>query len=139
MLSEAFPALANSKPGAIQEPALPSLRHLVVVDDMSDLKDFQKELRDIRPAVDFREVLVWREHGAEEKVVEETKADLHYKDVMNLQFTRYAVVSAIVYASPNDGLTLISSGTTGDPKAVSVMLSPPVVQATSVDCFKSHS
>ncbi len=90
MLASAFPALANSKPGAIQEPVLPSLRHLVVIDDTPSLEDFQQEVGDVRPAVDFREILVWREHGAEEKVARELKASLHYNDVMNLQFTRYA-------------------------------------------------
>ena len=34
-LCAAFPALANSPPGAIQEEALPALRHLIVVDNLS--------------------------------------------------------------------------------------------------------
>ncbi|KAI0336759.1 acyl-CoA synthetase [Cubamyces sp. BRFM 1775] len=99
MLCDAFPALANSKPGDIQEAALPSLRHLIVVDNTGDLKQFKTELEDVKPAVDFREVMVWREDSAERKEVEDIMSTLKPDDVINLQFT---------------------SGTTGAPKAVSL-------------------
>ncbi|KAI0711385.1 acyl-CoA synthetase [Earliella scabrosa] len=99
MLRDAFPALANSKPGEIQEGALPALRHLVVVDNTGDFKQFERELEDVRPAVDFREVLVWREDTAEKQTVRQIAEGLDMADVINLQFT---------------------SGTTGAPKAVSL-------------------
>ncbi|KAI0360476.1 acyl-CoA synthetase [Trametes cingulata] len=98
MLCDAFPALANSQPGDIQEAALPELRHLVVVDNTGDLAQFERELEGVRPAVDFREVLVWREDTEERRRVEDVMRGLEVDDVINLQFT---------------------SGTTGAPKAVS--------------------
>ena len=88
MLRDAFPALANSKPGEIQEGALPALRHLVVVDNTGDFKQFERELEDVKPAVDFREVLVWREDTAEKQTVRQITEGLDVADVINLQFTR---------------------------------------------------
>ncbi|TBU61090.1 acyl-CoA synthetase [Dichomitus squalens] len=99
MLRDAFPALANSHPGDIQEPALPDLKSLVVVDNTGDLARFRQEVDGVRPAVDLREVLVWREDGAERRAVEELTAGLDREDVTNMQFT---------------------SGTTGAPKAVAL-------------------
>ncbi|KAJ8462955.1 hypothetical protein ONZ51_g10570 [Trametes cubensis] len=99
MLCDAFPALANSKPGDIQEAALPALRHLIVVDNTGDLKQFESDLEDVKPAVDFREVMVWREDSAERRKVDDIMSTLQPDDVINLQFT---------------------SGTTGAPKAVSL-------------------
>ncbi|KAI9065584.1 acyl-CoA synthetase [Trametes sanguinea] len=99
MLCDAFPALANSKPGEIQEAALPDLRHLVVVDNTGDLKQYERELEGVKPAVDFREVMVWREDSPEKRVVHDIIDSLDMHDVINLQFT---------------------SGTTGLPKAVSL-------------------
>ena len=87
-LCDAFPALANSQAGDIQEAALPDLRHLIVVDNTGDFKQFEHDLQDVKPAVDFREVFVWREDTHERKVVEEITAGLQVDDVINLQFTR---------------------------------------------------
>ncbi|KAI0761447.1 acyl-CoA synthetase [Irpex lacteus] len=99
MFADAFPSLTNSLPGSIQEPALPHLKHVVVVDNTPGYKEFQSYLDMMECAVDFREVLVWRENASEERVVRETKAGLDKDEIINLQFT---------------------SGTTGSPKAVSV-------------------
>ncbi|OSD08747.1 acyl-CoA synthetase [Trametes coccinea BRFM310] len=99
MLCDAFPALANSKPGEIQEAALPDLRHLIVVDNTGDLKQYERELEGVKPAVDFREVMVWREDTPEKRIVHDIIDSLDMHDVINLQFT---------------------SGTTGLPKAVSL-------------------
>lgn len=88
MLSEAFPALSNSSAGDIQEPSLPDLRHLIVVDNTGDLKTFQAETGDVKCAIDFREVLVWREDNPAKTRVEEIAASLNHDDVINLQFTR---------------------------------------------------
>ncbi|KAH9926743.1 uncharacterized protein B0H18DRAFT_1005361, partial [Fomitopsis serialis] len=64
-----------------------------------DLKTFEEEREIARCAVDFREVLVWREDSPLKARVAETARSLHCDEVMNLQFT---------------------SGTTGAPKAVSL-------------------
>ena len=88
MLCDAFPSIAGAHPGDIQEEALPALRHLVVVDNTGDLKQFEREMRDVRPAVDFREVLVWREDVVERRKVEEIMEGLEVDYVINLQFTR---------------------------------------------------
>ncbi|KZT10257.1 acyl-CoA synthetase [Laetiporus sulphureus 93-53] len=97
MLSDRFPSLKYAEPGDIQEEALPALRHLIVVDNTGDMRKFQEHMDDVRCAVDFREVLVWRDDGSETKRVEEISATLRNDDVINMQFT---------------------SGTTGTPKAV---------------------
>ncbi|KAI6104309.1 acetyl-CoA synthetase-like protein [Pisolithus sp. B1] len=60
-LSAAFPDLRHSAPGNIQAAELPSLRNLVVVDDMSDHREYLEEIGDTKCAIDFREMLVWRE------------------------------------------------------------------------------
>ncbi|CDO75737.1 hypothetical protein BN946_scf184921.g13 [Trametes cinnabarina] len=99
MLCDAFPALANSQAGEIQEAALPDLRHLIVVDNTGDLKQFERELEGVKPAVDFREIMVWREDTQEKRIVNDIVDTLDIHDVINLQFT---------------------SGTTGLPKAVSL-------------------
>ena len=88
-LCDAFPALTNSAPGDIQEAALPDLKNLIVVDNTGDFKLFQEEVADVRPAIDFREVLVWREDGVEKQRVEELSAGLHNEEVINMQFTRF--------------------------------------------------
>ncbi|KAI0827140.1 acyl-CoA synthetase [Trametes gibbosa] len=99
-LADAFPGLARAAPGEIAERALPALRHLVVVDNTAGgAGEYARETADVRPAVDFREVFVWREDGAERGRVAEMGAGLSADEVINLQFT---------------------SGTTGAPKAVSL-------------------
>lgn len=96
MFAEAFPALANSAPGAIEEPALPALKNLVVVDDLPSMKDYATEVEGVKPAVDFREILVWREHGSEDKAVDEMEASLKAEDIINLQFTRWVQPNILV-------------------------------------------
>lgn len=78
-----------SAPGNIQAAALPSLRNLVVIDDMPDHREYLEEIGDAKCAIDFREMLVWREDGTEQRRVKEL-VDSHRSDeVINLQFTRY--------------------------------------------------
>ncbi|KAI6045273.1 acetyl-CoA synthetase-like protein [Pisolithus marmoratus] len=98
-LCAAYPDLRHSVPGNIQAADLPSLRNFVVVDDMPDHREYLKEIGDMKCAVDFREMLVWREDGAEQRRVKELVNSHHSGEVINLQFT---------------------SGTTGRPKAVSL-------------------
>ncbi|EIW77226.1 acetyl-CoA synthetase-like protein [Coniophora puteana RWD-64-598 SS2] len=98
-LAGQFPDLKNSRPGDIQEPAIPTLRNLVVANNFPDEQAFAKELDNVKSAVDWREIMMWREDGRERKEVEEIGKTLHTDEVINLQFT---------------------SGTTGAPKAVSL-------------------
>lgn len=98
-LSAAFPDLRHSAPGNIQVADLPSLRNLVVVDDVLDHREYLEEIGDTKCAIDFREMLVWREDGTEQRRVKELVDSHHPDEVINLQFT---------------------SGTTGKPKAVSL-------------------
>lgn len=106
MFSEAFPALCNSSPSSIQEPALPALKNLVIVDNEAE---FDKT--DIRCAVDWREIMIWQEGTREGNKVKKVMAELDKDDVINLQFT---------------------SGTTGLPKAVSLTHSNLLNNALSI-------
>ncbi|TCD68700.1 putative NRPS-like protein biosynthetic cluster [Steccherinum ochraceum] len=109
MLASAFPSLSSAVPGEIQEERLPNLRHLVVFDDVTGSissshtrrSNFTglKHWRETRAAVDFREVLMWNENTREALEVRKLADSLSKDEVVNLQFT---------------------SGTTGDPKAVSL-------------------
>ncbi|KDQ60182.1 hypothetical protein JAAARDRAFT_32562 [Jaapia argillacea MUCL 33604] len=99
MLGEALPSLRGQAPGSLQEEKLPDLREIVVVDNTESLAHFQREMEELRCAVDFRELFSWREDGWEQKLHKEIGPTLKNDDVINLQFT---------------------SGTTGAPKAVSL-------------------
>ncbi|TDL24641.1 acetyl-CoA synthetase-like protein [Rickenella mellea] len=98
-LSVEAPSLKSSHPGNISAEELPHLRHLVIVDNTSDHNEFLKTTQEVKCAVDFREILVWREDGREKRTRSEILQSLDKDDVINLQFT---------------------SGTTGLPKAVSL-------------------
>lgn len=65
------------------------MKHLVIVDNTGNFKQFASDLEEVKPAVDFREVLVWREDTAEKRKVEEFTNALEFDDVINLQFTRW--------------------------------------------------
>ena len=88
LFSNAFPALRESAPGNIQEPLLPTLRNLVVVNNTADSATFQKELRGLRSAIDWREIMAWREDTNTSRLHEEISASLDKDDVTSLQFTR---------------------------------------------------
>jgi hypothetical protein len=85
MLAGAFPALCNSPPGDIQEPSLPNLRNLVVFDDKNNLHAELTTLN-VRCAIDWREMLLWGQHYGLDDI------QLHHGDVINLQFTRSALL-----------------------------------------------
>ncbi|TRM59781.1 acetyl-CoA synthetase-like protein, partial [Schizophyllum amplum] len=98
MLSKAAPGLPNSRPGEICDPRLPELRNLIVVDNKDEFRTEVDRL-DIKSAVDWREIMAWRDDSQEEKRRRLLESSLKKDDVINLQFT---------------------SGTTGSPKAVSL-------------------
>ncbi|KAF9239344.1 hypothetical protein BU15DRAFT_88107 [Melanogaster broomeanus] len=99
MLSDAFPDLRYSNPGNIQAEALPALRNLVIVDNIGNPNEYQQEVMDTKSVIDWRETLVWREDGLEQRRLKELIACQQSDEVTNLQFT---------------------SGTTGAPKAASL-------------------
>jgi acyl-CoA synthetase (AMP-forming)/AMP-acid ligase II len=99
MLASAFPDLAHSQPGNIQAENLPHLRNLVVVNNRGVDEPEDSLVQDVKSVIDWRETLVWREGGSEDKILSERRKSLVKDDVANLQFT---------------------SGTTGLPKAVSL-------------------
>jgi len=88
LLSGAFPALRDSSPGNIQEPAIPKLRNLVVVNNTLDSNKFRNDLHGLKSAIDWRELMIWREDSKEKRLHQEISASLHKDDVINLQFTR---------------------------------------------------
>ncbi|KAJ6590598.1 hypothetical protein DFH09DRAFT_1026692 [Mycena vulgaris] len=98
MLAERFPDLRNSSPGAIQDPSLPQLRNLVIVDNTGQFKQ-QAETLGLKSWIDWREIMVWDQSSPENKLQKDISKSLDKDDVINLQFT---------------------SGTTGAPKAVSL-------------------
>ncbi|THH19623.1 hypothetical protein EW146_g1581 [Bondarzewia mesenterica] len=99
LLIEEFPSLRSSTPGDIQEENLPELKHIVVIDNVGDLKKSQELQQEVKCIIDFREIVVWRGDGKEQRAIDDIASTLHKDDVVNMQFT---------------------SGTTGSPKAVSL-------------------
>ncbi|KAF9266062.1 acetyl-CoA synthetase-like protein [Marasmius fiardii PR-910] len=96
MLSSKLPDLKNSARGDIQDPNLPELRNLVLVDNQDAYQDELVKL-EMKPVIDWREVIMWSEDAREKAIVRDVAASLKKDDVVNMQFT---------------------SGTTGLPKAV---------------------
>jgi hypothetical protein len=88
LLSDKFPALRNSTPGAIQEPALPELRNLIVFDSTGEFPREAVEL-DFKCWTDWKEILVWDETLHERQLQAEISISLEKDEVINLQFTRF--------------------------------------------------
>jgi hypothetical protein len=86
IFSDAFPALRNSVPSDIQEPALPFLKNLIVVDNDGEYKN-EIEKADIHSAIDWREIMIWHD-GTEGRAVRSMMKAVDKDDVINLQFTR---------------------------------------------------
>ncbi|KZP15938.1 acetyl-CoA synthetase-like protein [Athelia psychrophila] len=99
LFASTLPALRDSSPGNIQEPSLPDLRNLVVINNGTDSAGFERDLCGLKCAVDWRDVLAWQEDAQESKVMAEIARGLNKDDITNLIFT---------------------SGTTGPPKAATV-------------------
>jgi hypothetical protein len=97
LFSDAFPALRDSAQGNIQEPALPALRSLVVVNNTADPAKFENDLHGLKSAIDWREIMVWREDSTEKRLHEEISASLDKDDVISLQFTRLVCVQVVIF------------------------------------------
>ncbi|KAJ6449425.1 hypothetical protein C8R47DRAFT_999222 [Mycena vitilis] len=97
-------------------PELVTLRNLVVVDKTGQFNGEADKLG-LKNWIDFREIMVWGESSLEKKLQKEISNSLHKDDVINLQFTRQVLVcDKIIQSYPHK----LNSGTTGDPKAVSL-------------------
>ncbi|KAF8608096.1 acyl-CoA synthetase [Ceratobasidium sp. AG-I] len=99
LVEEALPTLSSTPAGKdINDPGLPSLRRLFVVDNTGDRSQFLAHMERIPCAVDLAEVANAR-YGVEPAKAAGVSASMDPHDIVNLQFT---------------------SGTTGLPKAVSL-------------------
>lgn len=88
LLSSNIPNVTTNR-GPLQDSAVPSLRTIVLVDNLSHNDvDFASEKAKIPAAIDFREVLVWREDDPLKTEVDQLASSLNSDDVVNLQFTR---------------------------------------------------
>lgn len=88
LFAASLPALRDSSPGNIQEPSLPDLRNLVVINNKTDSAGFTRDLHGLKCAVDWREMLAWQEDLRENKVMAEMASAVNKDDVTNLIFTR---------------------------------------------------
>lgn len=87
MFAHEFRDLRNSAPGEIQEPLLPSLKNFVVVNNQPDAQKHFDQWG-MRSAVDWREILLWRQDTLEESTRKRLTAERKPDEVINLQFTR---------------------------------------------------
>ncbi|KAG8713907.1 hypothetical protein FRC08_012656 [Ceratobasidium sp. 394] len=118
MVKKALPTLSSTPAGRdINDPELPSLRRIFVVDNTSDKALFRAQMNKIPCAVDLAEVASAR-YGAEPETEASILQRMDQHDVVNLQFT---------------------SGTTGLPKAVSTFDPKAIVQTVSDErCTALH-
>jgi acyl-CoA synthetase (AMP-forming)/AMP-acid ligase II len=88
LVKEALPTLISTPAGKeIDEPALPSLRRVFVVDNTGDRTQFQAQMDGIPCAVDLAEILNAR-YGAQPELEAVITQRLDRHDLVNLQFTR---------------------------------------------------
>lgn len=64
----------------------------MVINNNADEARFEKDLHGLKSAVDWRDILAWREDPAETKVLAEIARSLDADDITNLIFTRYALL-----------------------------------------------
>jgi len=119
-LSQAFIELRHCHPGEIQIEDLPDLRNFIVVDNAEESRADLAKLH-IKSMVDWREILLWRDDTTEARIQRDIMAGLQKEEIINLQFTRWAIVHRFLDYSVLRR-TFYFSGTTGLPKAVSVRL-----------------
>jgi hypothetical protein len=94
-LPEAVPSLrsVSSSGPRISATELPSLRSIVVANNLDSEADFREAMKNIPGAIDFREILRWNPPSAGTVNAE----PLDRNDVMNIQFTRCESSSPKVY------------------------------------------
>lgn len=89
LLGAAIPSITANRT-IISDAAAPSLRNLVLVDNLSHNGiDFANEKTKLPVAIDYRELLVWREDDSSKAEVNRLANSLDNNDVINLQFTRW--------------------------------------------------
>ncbi|KZO95396.1 acyl-CoA synthetase, partial [Calocera viscosa TUFC12733] len=100
-LLESLPSYTDGSPRQheLAEPVLPSLRSLVLVDNVHDEAEFARHMQSSSGLSDINDLMLWRSDGWEASEVSKLEGSGVKDDVINLQFT---------------------SGTTGLPKAVSL-------------------
>ena len=87
-LVDKFPDLRSSPSGGhMQEPSLPELRNLIVVDNTGQFQYEAERLR-FKSWIDWREIIVWDESASEAQLQQAISGSLCKDDVINLQFTR---------------------------------------------------
>lgn len=94
LVEEALPSLSSTGAGKeIDDPGLPSLRRLFVVDNTGDRSQFLNHMGRIPCAVDLAEVASAR-YGVEPAKAAGISESLDPHDIVNLQFTRYESTNA---------------------------------------------
>ena len=93
MLSSALPSLFTSTSSAIASELLPDLRSLVLVDNTGNDGRFETALAKMKSIIDYREVFMWQRSIAEDQQISELSKIMTKDDVVNLQFTRFDVIS----------------------------------------------
>ena len=62
--------------------------------DNAETEDgFRKEVKDIRSAIDFRDIFRW-DNAMQKRRLDDVTKSLSHHDVINLQFTRYADITS---------------------------------------------
>jgi len=155
LLTDACPEIRNSPNGCIQAEELPHLKvgrkgenllshpanirikqHIIVVDNIHDRQQFQRELDSCESAIDFRGILIKNQSSWEERERKTLQTSLDKHDVINLQFTRYQSRHS-AYEEKRANQFLFTSGTTGYPKAVSLTHHNLLNNALSIgDCMR---
>lgn len=87
LLSDNLTTLPGAEPGNIQDPRLPSLRHLIVVNNSSTIDYDRPRTLDLKAALDFGDLFIYDDPSANAMLSRRTR-ELDQHDVMNLQFTR---------------------------------------------------
>lgn len=94
LLEEALPTLTSTPAGReINDPALPSLRRIFVVDNTGGSSEFAAHMDRIPCVVDLAEVASAR-YGVEPADVAALGGIMDPHDIANLQFTRYEPANA---------------------------------------------
>lgn len=81
-----MPSLHSASPGEIEDPVLPCLKHLIVVDKTAN--GISPSIEGVKAAMDFRDLLLFDDPSADREM-KELMEGLNEHDVVNLHFTRF--------------------------------------------------